>query len=123
MLHTIDNDDATSSVETMAFNPSQHWLAAGFNTGTLTLWDVNTCAARSSITTPGAIVKCQWIDEKMLLAACQDGCVRLWDARDQCQLVRQWRGGGSPIFDLSYDAANNCFATACAQGQCRVFEI
>ncbi len=89
----------------------------------LRVWDLDTMGLRQMQTLGGGVLHVLWHPEQpLILAACADHKVRLWDPR-LLQLVREWAGPTSIINDLAVSRDWTRFVTAEDAGPVLVFDM
>uniref|UniRef100_A0A915B3D9 Angio-associated migratory cell protein n=2 Tax=Parascaris univalens TaxID=6257 RepID=A0A915B3D9_PARUN len=126
----MDAEEGPSqSVECVRFcSVNEAWIAIGTNSGRLTIYDLNTGTARHTCEHDGRpVVACRFYRNipdgtPLVLSACLDGVLRVWDARDGEPLVALG-GGGDEIFDVFLSEESRKVVTACANGKLRIFEL
>jgi WD40 repeat protein len=90
------------------------YVATGATDGSLTIWEVSSGAARHVLPHDDTVIKCAWLAPAVapdaapalkslaagkLAAACADGNVYVWDARDGKQL-QSFSGHAGMVLDL-----------------------
>ncbi|KHN76755.1 Angio-associated migratory cell protein [Toxocara canis] len=122
-------ETSSNSIECVRFcDANESWLAIGTNSGRLAIYDFTTDTARYICEHDGrTVVACRFYRDPsdgapLVLTACLDGVLRVWDARDG-QPVATLCGGGDEIFDAHLWEHSRRIVTACANGKVRIFAL
>ena len=76
----------------LAFNDRFRWLASAGMNGVVMLYDVGSSRVRAEMKHNGGVIRMVWHpNQVVLITACLDGCVYLWDGRTG-QLLKQLNG-------------------------------
>ena len=76
----------------LAFNDRFRWLASAGMIGVVMLYDVGSSRVRAEMKHNGGVIRMVWHpNQVVLITACLDGCVYLWDGRTG-QLLKQLNG-------------------------------
>ena len=76
----------------VAFNAIYSWIASASMNSSVILYDYAANRIRQELKHNGGVVRMKWHPNKVvLITACLDGCVYIWDGRDG-KLLKQLNG-------------------------------
>ena len=111
------------SIETVGFCAQLPFCASGSLDGTVIVFDFKSRQQRCKLQHPAGVSKLRWHPrEPVLLTACLDGALRMWDARNGA-LVREWRGHQDQILDFCISSAGDKIVSCSDDETCLVFEV
>eukprot|EP01029_Cantina_marsupialis_P028649 TRINITY_DN777825_c0_g1_i1.p1 TRINITY_DN777825_c0_g1~~TRINITY_DN777825_c0_g1_i1.p1 ORF type:complete len:450 (+),score=141.84 TRINITY_DN777825_c0_g1_i1:180-1352(+) len=129
-ISAISEDDMFFSIESVDFCDQQRWLASGSMDGTLRVWNLENGSCRVVLRHPDGVNHVKWIPGTcMIISACVDGFLRVWDARTG-ETLREFGGHQAPInfmdcqfpVGASGDLKNLSIVTASDDHYCRIFK-
>jgi WD40 repeat protein len=124
--HEKPGSDEVYGVEAVGFSSSHDWAASGAMDGSLKIWDLGGLRARQSISHPAGVVRLQWHPtQPLVVTACADGIVRLWDARSG-NIAREYVGHTDVLLDLDavFEKDNSGYIlTGCDDKTAKLFVV
>ncbi|MFJ1913261.1 hypothetical protein ACIOGX_15230 [Streptomyces sp. NPDC088147] len=130
----VQGFDALGSIESLAFSPDGHTLAAGRHTGLVSLWDVthpdDVKPAKAPLNLDCPDVFSHRVafspDGHTLAAACDDdaGTIRLWNTTDPAHPVRgRSLKAGHPVNSLAFSPDGHTLAAGSSPGTVHLWKV
>ena len=121
----MESDDTSneSTVESIAFSPTEQYIASGSLNGSLLVWDITTKRLRHELKLPGGISHIIWheTNPNILITASLDGVVRQWNTRNG-EMIKELNGHTKDILDIVLSSDGKTILTAGDDGTARIFE-
>lgn len=111
------------SVECVGLSSRLPITATGGMDGNLIIWDLQTLSSRNICRHEDGVIKLLWLQSpSLILTACLDGKVRVWDDRTgTCE--RTFSGHGDSIRDISVTPDCRFILSGSEDGTARAFEL
>jgi WD40 repeat protein len=113
-------------VEAVGFSHINDWAASGAMDGSFKIWDVPGLRCRQTIKHPAGVIKLHWHESApLVLTACADAVVRLWDARSGV-IAREYVGHRDVLLDLATvfeKDGSGYILTGCDDKSAKIFQV
>lgn len=118
-----DQELAGMNIESIAFAPSEQYIASGSLNGSLIVWDLATQRIRQHCKHPSGVNGILWpsCDEHVIITACLDGVIRKWNTRTG-ELIKEFFGHRENILDICLSTDGKLILTAGDDQTARAFE-
>ncbi|XP_047123630.1 angio-associated migratory cell protein [Hydra vulgaris] len=120
-LKTFWPNDETKAVESIAFSPSDEYIACAILGGSLEVWDISTQRLRYECAHPSGLSKIFWDSSDVIIASTLGGEIKQYEGKSG-GLIKELNGSYCSILDFAINKQETLIITGGDDHTARIFE-